>query len=56
MDALKDFELILLEEGPRRPSEEEVLEYFESVGLCLEQRSKAGTILQKRMDRISMGR
>ena len=56
MDALKDFELILLEEGPRRPSEEEVLEYFESVGLCLEQRSKAGTILQKKMDRISKGR
>lgn len=56
MDALKDFELILLEEGPRRPSEEEVLEYFESLGLCLEQRTKAGMILQKKMDRISKGK
>lgn len=56
MDALKDFELILLEEGPRRPTEEEVLEYFESLGLCLEQRTKAATIFQKKMDRISMGR
>jgi hypothetical protein len=56
MDALKDFELILLEEGPRRPTEEEVLEYFESLGLCLEQRTKAATLLQKKMDRISKGK
>jgi CLASP N terminal len=56
MDALKEFELILLEEGPRRPTEEEVLEYFESLGLCLEQRTKAGMILQKKMDRISKGK
>jgi hypothetical protein len=56
MDALKDFELILLEEGPRRPTEEEVLEYFESVGLCLEQRYKAGQILQRKMERISKGK
>lgn len=55
MDALKDFEMILLEQGPLRPTEEEVVEYFESLGLCLEQRRKAGTILQKRMDRISQG-
>ncbi|KAG7351931.1 CLASP N terminal-domain containing protein [Nitzschia inconspicua] len=55
MDALKDFELILLEDGPRRPTEEEVLEYFESLGLCLEQRTKAGQILQRKMDRISQG-
>ncbi len=55
MDALKDFELILLEEGPRRPTEEEVLEYFESLGLCLEQRTKAGQILRKKLDRISQG-
>jgi hypothetical protein len=55
MDALKDFELILLEKGPRRPTEEEVLEYFESLGLCLEQRTKAGQILQRKMDRISKG-
>lgn len=55
MDALKDFEMILLEQGPLRPTEEEVVEYFESLGLCLEQRRKAGMILQKRMDRISQG-
>lgn len=55
MDALKDFEMIMLEQGPLRPSEEEVLEYFESLGLCLEQRKKAGSILQKKMDRISQG-
>jgi len=55
MDALKDFEFILLEQGPVRPTEEEVVEYFESLGLCLEQRKKAGTIMQKKMDRISQG-
>ena len=55
MDALKDFELIMLEQGPLRPTEEEVVEYFESLGLCLEQRKKAGSIMQKKMDRISQG-
>jgi len=55
MDALKDFELIMLEQGPQRPTEEEVVEYFESLGLCLEQRKKAGSIMQKKMDRISQG-
>ena len=55
MDALKDFELIMLEKGPIRPTEDEVLEYFESLGLCLEQRKKAGTIMQKKMERISQG-
>ena len=55
MDALKEFELIMLEEGPLRPNEDEVLEYFESVGLCVEQRAKAGAILQKKMEKISEG-
>ena len=55
MDALKDFELIMLEKGPRRPTEEEVLEYFEGLELCLEQRKKAGLIMQKKIDRISQG-
>lgn len=55
MDALKDFELTILEKGPVRPTEEEVLDYFESLGLCLEQRKKAGMIMQKKMDRISHG-
>jgi hypothetical protein len=54
MDALKEFEqIVLAEEG--RPTEDEVLEYFESVGLCLEQRNKAGLNFQKKMDRISKG-
>jgi hypothetical protein len=55
MDALKEFEPVLLEEGRRRPTEDEILEYFESVGLCLEQRSKAGSNLQKKMNPISKG-
>lgn len=55
MDALKEFELTMLEEAPVRPTEDEVLEYFESVILCVEQRAKAGSILQKKMDKISKG-
>ena len=55
MDALKEFETLMLNKDPSRPSEEEVLEYFESVGLCVEQRAKAGSILQKKMDKISHG-
>lgn len=56
MDALRDFEALLLEDGAKgRPDENEVLQYFESVGLCLEARTKAGTILQKKMDKISQG-
>ena len=54
MDALKDFEQVLLEGGPR-PTEEEVLDYFESVGLCLDQRTTAGNILRRGMDRMSRG-
>jgi len=55
MDALKEFEKVMKQStiDPSRPSEDEVLEYVESVGLCVEQRAKAGTILQKKMDRIS---
>ena len=55
MDALKEFESLMLNKDPTRPSEDEVLEYFESVGLCVEQRAKAGSILQKKMDKISNG-
>eukprot|EP00934_Nitzschia_sp_Nitz4_P008957 Nitzschia sp. Nitz4//scaffold1_size375055//109697//111439//NITZ4_000243-RA/size375055-processed-gene-0.334-mRNA-1//1//CDS//3329540946//8947//frame0 len=55
MDALKEFELLLLEGGEERPTEDEVLEYFESVGLCIDQRAKAGNILLKKMDKISKG-
>ena len=53
MDTLRDFDRLL--EEPGRPLEEEVLDYFESVGLCLDQRTQAGATLQKEMDRISRG-
>lgn len=53
MDTLRDFDRLL--EEPGRPSEEEVLDYFESVGLCLDQRLQAGQQLQREMDRISRG-
>lgn len=53
MDALRDFDRLL--EEPGRPTEEEVLNYFESVGLCLDQRFLVGRELQREMDRISRG-
>jgi hypothetical protein len=55
MEMLRNFEEIVLEENLQKPTEEEVLEYFESVGLCLDQRKKAGKFVQKKMDRISQG-
>eukprot|EP00977_Amphora_coffeiformis_P004070 scaffold810_cov163-Amphora_coffeaeformis.AAC.9 len=53
MDTLRDFDQLLEEAG--RPTEEEVLDYYESVGLCLEQRSAAGAKLQSELDRVSQG-
>ena len=53
MDTLRDFDQLLEEAG--RPTEEEVLDYYESVGLCLEQRSAAGAKLQVELDRVSRG-
>lgn len=53
MDVLRDFDRLL--EEPGRPTDEEVLDYFESVGLCLEQRVQAGAGLQREMDCISRG-
>lgn len=53
MDTLRDFDQLLEEAG--RPTEEEVLDYYESVGLCLEQRSAAGARLQQELDRVSRG-
>lgn len=53
MDTLRDFDRLL--EEPGRPVEEEVLDYFEGVGLCLDQRTQAGEALQREMDRISRG-
>lgn len=53
MDTLRDFDRLLEQAG--RPTEEEVLDYYESVGLCLEQRSAAGARLQQELDRVSRG-
>jgi hypothetical protein len=56
MDALKEFEQLVIDESkPTRPTEEEVVDYFESVGLCLDQRTAGGKELQREMDRISKG-
>jgi hypothetical protein len=53
MDTLRDFEQSLEQE--QAPTPDQVLDYFESVGLCLDQRTTAGNILQREMDRISKG-
>jgi hypothetical protein len=53
MDTLRDFDKLLEKSG--RPTEEEVLDYFEALGLCLDQRSQSGIVLQREMDRISRG-
>jgi CLASP N terminal len=53
METLRDFDQLL--EEPGRPTEEEVLDYFESVGICLEQRTLAGSQLQREMDLVSRG-
>jgi hypothetical protein len=53
MDTLRDFDNLLEETG--RPTEEEVLDYFEGLGLCLDQRTQSGVLLQREMDRISRG-
>jgi archaellum component FlaD/FlaE len=53
MDTLRDFDNLLEETG--RPTEEEVLDYFESLGLCLDQRTQSGAQLQREMDFISRG-
>jgi hypothetical protein len=56
MDALKEFEQLVIDESkPTRPTEEEVLDYFESIGLCLDQRTASGKELQREMDRICKG-
>jgi hypothetical protein len=53
METLRDFDQLL--EEPGRPTEEEVLDYFESVGICLEQRTLAGSQLQRELDLVSRG-
>lgn len=53
MDTLRDFEQTMEQE--QAPSPDQVLDYFESVGLCLDQRTASGNSMQKEMDRISKG-
>jgi len=53
MDTLRDFDRLL--EEPGRPTEEELINYYEAVDLCLEQRLSAGRDLRREMDRISAG-
>jgi len=53
MDTLRDFEQSMESEQTITP--DQVLDYFESVGLCLDQRTTAGNIMQREMDRISKG-
>lgn len=53
MDTLRDFDRLL--EEPGRPTEEEMLTYFESVELCLNQRDAVAAKLRAEMDRISRG-
>lgn len=53
MDTLRDFDKLL--EEPGRPLQDELLTYYESVDLCLEQRLQAGLALRTEMDKISSG-
>ena len=55
MDTMKEFELLVMDPDPSRPTEDDVLDYFESVGLCLDQRTASGKELQTAMDRLSQG-
>ena len=55
MDTMKEFEELMISNDTSTPSEEQVLDYFESVGLCLDQRVESGKELQIAMDRISQG-
>lgn len=56
METMREFEQVLLENSrTNRPTTDEVLDYFESVTICLDQRSSAADILQREMDRISKG-
>ena len=55
MDTMKEFEELLMSKDTSTPSEEQVLDYFESVGLCLDQRTESGKELQIAMDQISQG-
>jgi hypothetical protein len=56
MDVLKEFEQLVMDESkPTWPTEEGVLDYFESVGFCLDQHTTGGKELQHEIDCISIG-
>jgi hypothetical protein len=54
MDVLRDFDNALTSE-PGRPTELELLEYYERVDLCVEQRIASATAFRAVMERISRG-
>jgi CLASP N terminal len=53
MDTLRDFDRLL--ELPGRPTEEELITYYESIDLCLQQRYNANMTLRKEMNQLSTG-
>ena len=53
MDVINNFEAILQDE--QGPTEEDVLEYFESIQACLEERFDMGRELHSELDKISRG-
>jgi len=52
MDALQEFEGSV---GRQKIGEEQVLNYFESVGLCLDERKAIARDLEEAMERLSTG-
>jgi hypothetical protein len=50
MDTLEDFERNVKSRDPNKPSEEDVLTYFEALGMCLDKRSEVAKELQSAMD------
>jgi len=56
MDVVRDFETILQDgEESDRPTEDDVLDYFESMQMCLDERTEMGNTLRKQLDQISQG-
>ena len=53
MDTLRDFDRLL--ESPGRPTEEELITYYESMDLCVQQRDNANRTLRNEMDQLSTG-
>jgi hypothetical protein len=56
MDVVRDFETILQDgEESDGPTEDDVLDYFESMQMCLDERTEMGNTLRKQLDQISQG-